>query len=197
MSLFIKICGITDVVAAETCVEAGVDAVGFVFSSSPREVTPVRASLIAQAVPDSIAKVAVFRRPSPARIDAVLEVFSPDFIQADHRTLTSLAADDVLPVYRETDSTGPWESRFLYEGAVSGAGRRVDLSRAAEWARRGEMILAGGLTPGNVAQAVETVRPFGVDVSSGVESQPGVKSPELIRSFVHAVRAAEERLVRT
>jgi phosphoribosylanthranilate isomerase len=78
---------------------------------------------------------------------------------------------------------------------VSGVGRLVDLSRATSVARRGEMILAGGLRPDNVGGAIATVRPFGVDVSSGVERSPGSKDPALIRSFVAAVRAAEERLV--
>lgn len=197
MSLFIKICGITDIVAAETCVDAGVDALGFVFASSPRRVTPARAASIAETVPKSIARVAVFRHPSPAEVEEVLEEFRPDLVQADHEATARLTGVDVLPVYRETDMTGPLAPRFLYEGAVSGVGRPVDLDRAGEWARRGEMILAGGLTSENVVHAIETARPFGVDVSSGVELEPGVKSPELIVSFVQAVRSAEERLVRT
>ena len=74
-------------------------------------------------------------------------------------------------------------------------GRVVDLRQAASTARLGEMILAGGLRPDNVGRVIAEVRPFGVDVSSGVESSAGVKDPALIRSFVAAARAAEERLV--
>jgi phosphoribosylanthranilate isomerase len=83
---------------------------------------------------------------------------------------------------------------FVYEGAESGAGETVDWSRAAGIAERGSMILAGGLTPGNVAEAITRVRPWGVDVSSGVESERGVKDSELIRQFIGAVRAAEKEL---
>ncbi|HZD23209.1 MAG TPA: phosphoribosylanthranilate isomerase [Acidimicrobiia bacterium] len=195
--MFIKICGVTDVTAAETCVAAGVDAIGFVFSSSPRQVTPSQAASIADAIPDSIAKVAVFRRPSLAEIETVLAGFEADLVQADHDTMTDYEDVDLLPVYRETDNSEPVRSRFLYEGAVSGVGRQVDLERASKWGRLGEMILAGGLRPGIVGYAIERVRPFGVDVSSGVELEPGVKSPDLIRSFVRAVRSAERRLVNT
>ena len=83
---------------------------------------------------------------------------------------------------------------FLYEGAKSGQGEAVDWSRAAEIARRGDMILAGGLGPDNVSAAIAIVRPFGVDVSSAVESAPGVKDPELIEAFIQAARAAEKDL---
>jgi phosphoribosylanthranilate isomerase len=80
---------------------------------------------------------------------------------------------------------------FLYEGAKSGQGETVDWSRAAEIARQGNMILAGGLAAHNVAEAIATVRPFGVDVSSAVESAPGEKDSLLIEEFVTAARAAE------
>ena len=196
MSLFVKICGITDQVAARACVEAGADAVGFVFARSPRQVTPEMAAAIASSLPDSVLKVAVFRRPGPAEIENVLEVFTPDIVQADHDTLPG-PGDRIalLPVYRQDIDTVPAGRRFLYEGPQSGVGRTVDLAHAAEVARIGEMILAGGLTAGGVGSAIEQVRPFGVDVSSGVESSPGQKDPEAVRAFVAAARAAQERLV--
>jgi len=195
MSLFVKICGISDVVAAETCVEAGVDAVGFVFASSSRHVTPRQATEIASALPGSIARVAVFRRPERGEIERVLEGFQPDVIQADHDTLPSETGLDLLPVYRQGGDEPPENERFLYEGPVSGVGQQVDFDLAAHLARRGEMILAGGLRPDNVGEAIVRARPFGVDVSSGVEIAPGTKDPEAIRSFVAAARAAYERLV--
>ena len=196
MSLFIKICGITDAVAAATCVDAGVDALGFVFSESPRRLAPDVAADLASGVPVGIARVAVFRRPSQSEVDTVLEHFPADLVQADHDTVPAPSPGiGVLPVYREDiDEIGD-HRRFLYEGAHSGVGQQVDLENAAGVARLGEMILAGGLRPDNVAHAIYRVRPFGVDVSSGVESAPGVKDPALIRSFVAAVRAADERLV--
>jgi len=80
---------------------------------------------------------------------------------------------------------------YVYEGASSGMGETVDWSRAADVATNGKMILAGGLAVGNVAAAIRTVRPFGVDVSSAVESAPGHKDDELIRQFIGAVRRGE------
>jgi len=89
------------------------------------------------------------------------------------------------------------DRRLVYEGPRSGVGRTVDWARAHGVARRGLVTLAGGLAPDNVAEAIRTVRPFGVDVSSGVESEPGVKDPGRIRAFVEAVREAEKEMVGT
>lgn len=198
MSLFIKICGITDADAARTCVEAGVDAIGLVFAKSPRQVTPEEAASIASSLPDSILKVAVFRRPRAVDIERVLEVFTPDIIQANHDSLPRDVGNGIrlLPVYRQSVDPYPTGGRFLYEGPLSGVGEKVDFEQAAGIARRGEMILAGGLAPENVAEAIGRVRPFGVDVSSGVETEPGRKDPGAVRSFVAAARTAQERLVK-
>jgi phosphoribosylanthranilate isomerase len=195
VSLFVKICGITDVDAGMAASVAGADAVGFVFADSPRQVTPRRALSISGELPTSLLRVAVFRNPDLAEIDAVLEHFTPDAVQADAAALEGLHGFTTLPVYRNGGVDMPDGGRFLYEGPVSGAGQVVDLSRAAAMARLGEMILAGGLRPDNVGRVIATVRPRGVDVSSGVEMAPGEKDPSLIRSFVAAARAAEERLV--
>lgn len=195
MSLFVKVCGISTLEAGYACVEAGADAIGFVFSESPRQVSPARAWSISESLPADVLRVAVFRRPSRRDLGRVLEDFEPDLIQADHPTLGPVPERKRLPVYRAGVDETPSGGRFLYEGPVSGAGERVDWSAAADVARLGDMILAGGLRPDNVGRAITTVRPFGVDVSSGVETEPGVKAPALIRSFVAAARAAEERLV--
>lgn len=195
MSLFVKICGISDHEAAKAAVSSGVDAVGFVFSTSPRQVTPHEALSIAGELAPEVLRVAVFRRPGRDDIERVLDEFTPDLVQADHDTLDGIRGIAVLPVFRDDGRHTPAGGRFLYEGPVSGVGRLVDLSRATSVARVGEMILAGGLRPDNVGGAITTVRPFGVDVSSGVERSPGSKDPALIRSFVAAVRGAEERLV--
>jgi phosphoribosylanthranilate isomerase len=195
MSLFIKICGITDHEGAQTAAASGVDAIGFVFATSPRQVTPRQALSISGELSPHVFRVAVFRRPDHAEIEAVLEEFTPDLVQADNDTLHEFAATGTLPVFREDGEGVPDGGRFLFEGPISGRGEQVDLARATSVARLGDMVLAGGLRPDNVGRALTTVRPFGVDVSSGVESSPGVKDPALIRSFVAAVRAAEERLV--
>ena len=196
MSLLIKVCGVTDRKTAQVCVEAGVKALGFVFADSPRRLSAAQAESISTSLPPGVLRVAVFRRPSQEEVANALEGFTPDLIQADHEAVLSFRGVSTLPVYREHDHTSPGGGRFLFEGPVSGVGRGVDLARAEEMARLGEMVLAGGLRPDNVGRAITRVRPFGVDVSSGVESSPGEKSPELIRAFVAAVRAAEERQVR-
>lgn len=195
MSLFVKICGLTDALAAETAVASGVQAIGFVFAASPRRVSSAQAREIASVIPKSVLRVAVFRRPTVAEVMTVMEEFGPDAVQADHDVLPEVEGVGLLPVYREGVGGLPTGGRFLFEGPVSGMGRSVGLDGAARLARIGEMIIAGGLDPDNVGEAVTTVKPYGVDVSSGVESSPGVKSPELIESFVAAARAAEERLV--
>lgn len=197
MSLFVKICGVTDLGAARAAATAGADAVGFVFAESPRRISATEALAISAELPPEVSRVAVFREPSPAEIEGVLEVFTPDLIQADHHAIAGFTAIGVLPVFREGKGAPPAGGRFLYEGPVSGIGSAVDFDRAATFARRGEMVLAGGLHQRNVGSAIERVRPHGVDVSSGVESSPGVKDPSLIASFVAAARAAEERLVST
>jgi phosphoribosylanthranilate isomerase len=88
----------------------------------------------------------------------------------------------------------PLPGRMLFEGPTSGIGELADWGRAAELARQTQLILAGGLSAENVAEAIEAVRPFGVDVSSGVEETPGIKDPDKIFEFVRAVRAAAASL---
>lgn len=195
MSLFVKICGISDEEAGLAAASAGADAVGFVFAESPRQVSPRLAIAISGELPPHLLRVAVFRHPSPTEIEAVLEEFTPDIIQADVASLTGVEGISTLPVFREGGDAVPEGGRFLYEGPLSGVGEGVDLARAADLARLGDMVLAGGLRPDNVGRVIATVRPFGVDVSSGVEDAPGSKDPSLIRSFVAAARTAEERLV--
>lgn len=195
MSLFVKICGVSDVPAATAAAGAGADAVGFVFAVSPRRVSPREAAAISAEIPPRVLRVAVFRHPTPQEIETVLEHFTPDVVQSDHESLTEVAGPDTLPVFRAGSGKVPDGGRFLYEGPASGVGQLVDLERAAAVARLGDMVLAGGLRPANVGIAIRKVRPYGVDVSSGVETAPGEKDPSLIRSFVAAARAAEERLV--
>lgn len=195
MSLFVKICGVTDVPAAITAADAGVDAIGFVFSRSPRRISPLKALAISAEVSPRVLRVAVFANPSAREVEEVLEHFTPDLIQADYQSMRELTGFDILPVFRSGSPVNADGGRFLYEGPVSGVGQMVDLDRAAAVARLGDMVLAGGLRPDNVGVAVDRVRPHGVDVSSGVEAVAGEKDPSLIRSFVAAARAAQERLV--
>ncbi len=194
MKLQVKICGLSlaeDVLAAA---DAGADAVGFVFAESPRKVAPAIAAAISQSVAGKIKRVAVMRHPSNNEWQSVLREFQPDVLQTDAEDFKMLEVPDAIecwPVFREGGPEPSATGIYLYEGRNSGRGESVDWSVAANFANDGQMILAGGLTVGNVANAIRIVRPFGVDVSSAVESQPGRKDAGLIREFIRAAHAAE------
>jgi phosphoribosylanthranilate isomerase len=199
--LFVKICGLTTAEAVHAAVEAGADAVGFVFAPSPRRIAPAAAAALAQSVPPGVLRVAVMRHPSPAEWQAVATEVRPDWLQTDAADLPGLevpAGIGVLPVYRDTPALDSdalaREDRALFETGVSGTGAMPDLDRARQLAARTRLVLAGGLNPGNVAAAIRAVRPWGVDVSSGVEASRGVKDPARIAAFVRAVRQAEQEL---
>ena len=197
--MFVKICGLSTREHVEAAVAAGADAVGFVFAESVRRIDPRSAAGLASSVPGTVKKVAVMLHPSNDEWHAVLDDFVPDVLQTDAGDFDSLdmpVSIERWPVYRERNEVTDHSSKmgsatYLYEGAKSGQGETVDWARAADIARRGNMILAGGLDPDNVAAAIAAVRPWGVDVSSGVESAPGQKDPRLIKRFISAARAAE------
>jgi len=194
--LWIKICGLRTPGAIEAAAQGGADAVGFVFhAGSPRNLEPAAARELQRAVPAGVERVAVFLRPSQALVDAVLEAIAPDWLQADAADLEMLRlppGQRLLPVLRSGAATSaPMPARCLFESARSGAGEQADWTVAARMARTTQVVLAGGLNPANVAQAVRTVRPFGVDVSSGVERERGVKDEQLIREFIRAARESE------
>ena len=199
MSLFVKICGLQKADDVKAAVSAGADAVGFVFAESVRRVTPEQARKLTQYLPKRVRRVAVMRHPSQSEWEEVLDTFSPDILQTDIDDFESLDVPRSVerwPVIREgyAGIEGKLPAVFLYEGQRSGAGQTVDWPRAAEIARRGNMILAGGLGVDNIATAIRTVHPHGVDVSSGVESRPGRKDPGLIQLFIKAARAAEKQV---
>jgi len=193
--LWIKVCGLRTVEAIEAAVEAGADAVGFVFhEGSPRNLELEAARALADVVPTHVDKVAVFMHPTQALLDAAVAAVRPGWVQTDADDFGRLRVPEgvrALPVYRTGTATAPENlrgRRFLLESARSGAGERADWNEAAALASVGELVLAGGLDAGNVAESIATVRPFGVDVSSGVERTRGVKDPALIRDFVSTAR---------
>jgi phosphoribosylanthranilate isomerase len=197
--LWIKICGLRTTAAIEAAAKAGTDAVGFVFhEASPRNLPLDAARELQRAVPPGVERVAVFLHPPQALVDAVLELVAPDWLQLDVADLARLRLPDgqrVLPVLRSGDVIPqPPPARCLFESARSGMGEAADWQAAAQLSRRTQVVLAGGLHPANVAVAVGEVRPFGVDVSSGVERERGVKDAKLIREFIRAARAAERAL---
>jgi phosphoribosylanthranilate isomerase len=190
--VWIKICGLTSTDAVHAAVESKVDAVGFVFAPSKRQVQPAHAADLTRSVPSHIAKIAVMLHPTQQQEDDVLQTFRPDVLQTDAADFESLLLPDELqklPVLRDANVKVS-ASRVLFEGAISGQGRLADWDAATALAQRTQVVLAGGLSPSNVAQAIAAVRPFGVDVSSGVESAPGCKDPEKIREFVRQARLA-------
>jgi phosphoribosylanthranilate isomerase len=194
--MWLKICGMTTPEAVAATLDARADAMGFVFAQSVRKVTPQIAAGLAVPARGRLRLVAVTRNPSQEAVDEILRVFRPDVLQTDVADLSALRlpADlEVLPVLRglqdmSADSGRRANSlpRILFEGQISGSGTTCDWDGAREVARRTELILAGGLNAGNVARAVAEVQPFGVDVSSGVEERPGLKSPAEIARFVAA-----------
>jgi len=198
--MWIKICGLTGADGVIAAGEAKVDAIGFVFAPSPRQVTPGQAAQLAALAPPGILRIAVAQHPLQMKVDEICRTLKPDYFQTDVEDLRELkipGSVKVLPVVRFGRKTpDPLPARIVFEGPVSGAGEIADWGRAAELARQTEVILAGGLSAENVEQAIATVRPFGVDVSTGVEEAPGVKSPKKIAEFVERVRAAAARMER-
>ena len=200
----VKICGITNLADARAAVEAGADALGFVFyADSPRHVTRKDAANICQALPPLVVKVGVFVNELEYEIEQALQdcllnalqfhgdeppgfctKFAAKSIKAIRmRNETALHAatdyDDVDALLLDTYT----------EAARGGTGQAFDWSLAERAKQIGPpLILSGGLTPANVAEAIRRVRPYAVDVSSGVEREPGRKDPEKLRRFIDAVR---------
>jgi phosphoribosylanthranilate isomerase len=197
--MFVKICGMNSPEAVEAAVAAGADALGFVFADSPRQVTPEQAKALSTGVPPSVIRVAVMRHPHKEQWERVLEIFEPNWLQTDaddFRWIKLPASCLALPVFRESNAPADSDlpDRLLYEGTHSGSGRVADWDEASGLARVAEVILAGGLTVDNVEEAIRFVRPWGVDVSSGVERARGEKDPQKIREFVARVRATQAGL---
>ena len=195
--LWIKVCGMRTREAIEVAAQAGADALGFVFhEASPRNLTVESASALQSCVPAGVERVAVFLHPSQDLVDGVVSAIQPDWVQTDAADLVTLrlpAGQRVLPVFRSGQARPELlPRRCLLESARSGAGERADWRDAASITAMTEVVLAGGLDADNVGEAVRCVRPFGVDVSSGVESGRGIKDVVKIREFIRAARAAEQ-----
>jgi phosphoribosylanthranilate isomerase len=192
--MWLKICGMTSSAAVDAALNLGVDAIGFVFASSVRQLTPARAAQLAAPARGRLARVAVCLHPTQTEVEQIVEQFEPDMLQTDLDDFAKLelpATLQRLPVLRAGGALRPpWPARLLFEGPRSGIGQTADWTQAATLAAQTSLILAGGLTAANVAAAINAVRPAGVDTSSGVESTPGIKSAPLMAEFVSAARAA-------
>ena len=200
--MFVKICGLKTQEAIDASVAGGADALGFVFAESVRQVTAEQAAQLTEKLPPTTARVAVMLHPSPEEWNVVRDVFRPDWLQTDAEDFAMLDVPDHigrLPVYRDTETLDSdhkdWPEHMLFEGQHSGAGRQADWDLAAAIARLSCMLLAGGLTPDNVAEAITRVHPWGVDVSSGVESSPGTKDIQKITAFISAAKKVDNYAV--
>lgn len=199
----IKICGTTNLVDALIAVEAGADALGFIFvPNTPRYLHPDEAAKIIEDLPPFITTVGLFVNAEQSEINKVANDCSLDAIQLHGDESPELCLSlkrKVVKAFRVNDESSLSRLRdyrvsaYLLDayvrGAMGGTGRVFDWNLAVKARQYGRIILAGGLNPDNIASAILQVRPYGVDVSSGVEKSPGRKDPAKIKAFIDAVRA--------
>lgn len=203
----VKVCGITRLEDAVAAVRLGYDAVGFIFAPSPRRVDPDKARSISLALPPGILRVGVFLDHDPGEVKAILRFCRLDLAQFHGEE----RPEDVVPLGgRAIKTLRPRRAEDLeamesYRGVFAflldtwdphrkgGTGRRGDWRLASTASTRERIILAGGLSPGNVEEAVKSCRPYGVDVCSGVEKSPGEKDAALLEGFLRRAKAALAR----
>ncbi len=202
----IKICGITNGEDANVAIRAGADALGFVmYRKSPRFVEPAAARAIVASLPPFVLPVGVFVNEEAERVRALMDEcgFALAQLHGDESALyCQNLGRPALKAFRLKDSgtllaLAEFQGRANVRGVVidafsdqayGGTGQTVDWTLAQEAARSIPVILAGGLTPQNVAGAIQMVRPYGVDVSSGVEQSPGKKDHHKLKAFIEAAR---------
>jgi phosphoribosylanthranilate isomerase len=207
MSFLVKICGITRPEDAEQAVAAGADLIGLNFwRGSKRFVDDKRAREIVAAIPSGVLKVGVFVNAHPLVVTDSVEELQLDRVQLHGDEIaanwTWLRPEQIILVVRVRDQASlkdasVWQARlFLYDAfadGYGGSGKRAPWDVVAAGARR-PFLIAGGLNPANVAEAIRATRPDGVDVSSGIESAPGIKDTRKLRAFIKKARAAAEKL---
>ena len=194
----VKICGITRERDAKAAVRAGADAIGFVFwQNSPRMITPAKAAAIGRAVPALVTRVGVFVNASRAEVARVVRRARLDAVQlhGDERPSDYLDCGAAVIKAVGLESRGDVRRALAYPAEVTilvdvrdldrrgGTGRLANWQLAQALARRRPILLAGGLDATNVATAIQAVRPWGLDVSSGVEVRPGIKSAKKIQAL--------------
>ncbi len=204
--LKVKICGITNPADASTAVEAGADALGFMFyRPSPRWVACERAAEIIRELPPFVAKVGVFVNPTEQEVRRAIGDGGLDTLQFHGEEPPEFCRRfglKVIKAFRIRDAeslatlrayaTETWLLDSYAEGKYGGTGTPFHWELAvAAVTQGGRVLLAGGLTPENAAAAVRQVRPYGLDVSSGVESAPGKKDAVKVRDFIRAAKAAQ------
>ncbi len=203
----IKFCGLTRAEDVRLAVELGVDYVGLVFApKSPRHLLLGQARMLRELVPEEIGVVALVMDNPRSEVEQIVETLRPDVLQLHGAEDDAFGASFGVPFWKAIAMGGqddaafarietyPGAAGFLFDGHAAGeqggSGQRFDWRRMPAAAER-PFLLAGGLSPENVALALRTARPWGVDVSSGIEAAPGIKDAERMRRFVDAVRHAE------
>lgn len=199
----VKMCGITRPEDARAAAAAGAAAIGMVFwPGSPRAVDTRAARDIVVALPAGVPAIGVFVNQSVDEINAVIDEAGLFGVQLHGDEPLDVIGRIRRPVIRSVSVDAAFIDQIPAQVTVlldvvdperrGGTGRTIDWTAAADVARRRAVVLAGGLTPSNVEQAIAAVRPYAVDVSSGIESAPGVKDHARIRAFMDAVRRADE-----
>jgi len=201
----IKFCGMTRPADAETAAGLGADAIGLVLApGSPRFLQLHEAAIIRRRLPPLVQAVALFRNAPAGEVKSAVDELQPDLLQFHGDESPEYCASFGRPYLRAVPmkagaDLGDWERRFATAAALlldaHGAGERGGQGRVFDWsAIRGTrpFVLAGGLNPGNVGAAVRQLRPWAVDVSSGIESSPGIKDEAKMRRFIEEVRKADE-----
>ncbi len=201
----VKICGITRIQDALAAVDLGAHALGLVFyPASRRFITPEKAREITRVIPPYVTTVGVFVDAGEDEVMGIVERSGVAAAQFHGSETPAYLRRFSFPVYKAFRVNSGFDAAILQdypgqaflldafvEGEHGGSGTSMDWTAAARGARYGRIILAGGLTAGNVGAAIDCVRPYAVDVSSGVESSPGIKDARKILSFMRAVRSAE------
>jgi len=201
--MMVKICGITRAEDALVAASLGATAIGFIFwPGSPRRIAASAARAIADALAEEVVKVGVFVDAPTADIQRTIDEAGLTAVQLHGSETAPFAAGlnarviKAMPIEQVTEAVlAEWQTTPILLDAhdpvrKGGTGRTIDWSRAATIAARHEVILAGGLRPANVVDAIARVRPYGIDVSSGVETSPGVKDHEKLRGLFEALRGA-------
>jgi phosphoribosylanthranilate isomerase len=203
--MFVKICGITSSTDALLAVALGADALGFVFAASPRRVSEATVSSILAQLPSEVLTFGVFNNEHPSRVIETVHSLGLSGAQV-HGDVGHDGVDEIATHIRRTirayraghvrsdefHTTKPWA--ILLDSQSPGSGEVFDWSLVERVPERARMILAGGLRPENIEEAIRTVRPFGVDVSTGVEASPGKKDPVKLRAFISNARTAFAQL---
>jgi phosphoribosylanthranilate isomerase len=198
----VKICGITHLDDALLAIEAGADALGFVFfQQSPRYLPPPRAAAIIAQLPPFVQTVGLFVDAEPDEVNWTANFCGLDLVQLHGEEPPDYCIDiqrRVMKAFRVRDAASLSAlpryqvAGYLLDawvpGVPGGTGQTFNWELLQGASLPGPVILAGGLTPDNVARAVATVRPYGVDVSSGVEASPGRKDPEKLRQFISTAK---------